>query len=118
MSTTTIYGIPNCDTIKKTIDWFKKQQIDFEFHNYKKDGIEESKLKLWCAQVGWEILLNKKGTTWKKVADEFANKKLTEKLAIKLMLEYNSMIKRPVIETGKEIIVGFDENALLAVLKK
>lgn len=113
-----IYGIPNCDTIKKTIDWFKKKQIDFEFHNYKKDGIEESKLKLWCEKIGWEMLLNKKGTTWKKLADEFANKKMTEKMAIKLMLDYTSMIKRPVIERGKEIIVGFDENTLIAVLKK
>ncbi len=118
MSTTTIYGIPTCDSIKKTIDWFKKHKIEFEFHNYKKAGIEEAKLNSWCEQVGWEILLNKKGTTWKKVADEFADKKMTAKMAIKLMLEYNSMIKRPVIETGKQIIVGFDENVLLATLKK
>ena len=118
MAKVTIYGIPNCDYIKKTIDWYNKHKIEFEFHNYKKAGIEEAKLNSWCEQVGWEILLNKKGTTWKKVADEFADKKMTAKMAIKLMLEYNSMIKRPVIETGKQIIVGFDENVLLATLKK
>lgn len=113
-----IYGIPNCDTIKKTTAWFSKHKIAFEFHNYKKDGIEQTKLTSWCAQVGWEMLLNKKGTTWKKVADEFDGKKITEKTAIRLMLEHNSMIKRPVIETGKQIIVGFDEKALLALVKK
>jgi len=118
MANVTIYGIPNCDSIKKTIDWCNKHKIEFEFHNYKKEGIEASTLKSWCEQVGWEMLLNKKGTTWKKVADEFADKKMTAKMAIKLMLEYNSMIKRPVIETGTQIIVGFDENVLLAILKK
>jgi len=118
MANVTIYGIPNCDSIKKTIDWCNKHKIAFEFHNYKKDAIEEAKLKLWCEQVGWEMLLNKKGTTWKKVAAEFADKKLTEKMAINLMLEYNSMIKRPVIETGKQIIVGFDEKVVLTTLKK
>ena len=118
MSITTIYGIPNCDSIKKTIDWCNKYKIAFEFHNYKKEGLKESKLKSWCDQVGWEVLLNKKGTTWKKVADEFADKKMTATMAIKLMLEYNSMIKRPIIEPGKQIIVGFDEKVLLAALKK
>jgi len=118
MNTIIIYGIPNCDSIKKTIDWCNKHKIEFDFHNYKKSGIEESKLKSWCEKVGWEILLNKKGTTWKKVADQFADKKMTEKMAIKLMLECNSMIKRPVIETGTKIIVGFDEKVLLAALKK
>ena len=118
MANVTIYGIPNCDSIKKTIDWCNKYKISFEFHNYKKDGIEEATLKSWCEQVGWEVLLNKKGTTWKKVADEYADKKMTEKMAIKLMLEYNSMIKRPVIKKGKQIIVGFDENVLLKALKK
>jgi len=118
MVTTTIYGIPNCDSIKKTIDWCKIHKIEFEFHNYKKGGIEEAKLKFWCEQVGWEVLLNKKGTTWKKVAAEFTDKKMTEKMAIKLMIEFNSIIKRPVIETGNQIIVGFDEKVLLAVLKK
>lgn len=113
-----IYGIPNCDSIKKTIDWCTKNKIDFDFHNYKKSGLEQAKLKSWCGQAGWEILLNKKGTTWKKIADQFADKKLTEKMAIKLMLEYNSMIKRPVIEAGKQIIVGFDEKLFLTLLNK
>ena len=118
MSKVIIYGIPNCDSIKKTIDWCNTHKIGFDFHNYKKEGITELKLKSWCGQVGWEVLLNKKGTTWKKVADQFADKKMTEKMAIKLMLENSSMIKRPVLESGTKIIVGFDEKVLLAVLKK
>ncbi len=118
MSKMIIYGIPNCDSIKKTIDWCTKHKIDFDFHNYKKSGLEQAKLKSWCGQVGWEILLNKKGTTWKKIANQFADKKLTEKIAIGLMLDNNSMIKRPVIENGKEIIVGFDEKLFLTLLNK
>ena len=118
MNKVIIYGIPNCDSIKKTIDWCNQNKIDFHFHNYKKEGLEQSKLKSWCGLVGWEILLNKKGTTWKKIANQFAEKQLTEKIAIELMLEHNSMIKRPVIENGKEIIVGFYEKLLRTLLKK
>ena len=117
MSKIIIYGIPNCDSIKKTIDWCNKQKIDFAFHNYKKEGIEIDKLKHWCKEVGWETIFNKKGTTWKKMAADFENKKITEKIAIEIMLKNNSIIKRPIIETGKQIIVGYDENVLIASLK-
>ncbi|MEI9933478.1 MAG: ArsC/Spx/MgsR family protein [Ferruginibacter sp.] len=63
-----IYGIANCDTIKKTLDWFKKNKIDFTFHDYKKVGISKSKLETWSKQVGWEILLNKKSSTWRSLS--------------------------------------------------
>lgn len=119
MSTTlTLYGIPNCDSIKKTIDYLNRKKIPFDFHNYKKEGIDKNKLEEWSKQVGWEALLNTRGTTWKKIAPDYEGKKITEKLAISIMLEHNSIIKRPVLERGENILVGFKEETLDAFFKK
>jgi arsenate reductase len=104
-----VYGIPNCDSIKKTIQYLNRKKIPFEFHNYKKQGIDKKKLKQWSDQVGWERLLNTKGTTWKKIALAFEGKKMTAQLAISIMLEHQSTIKRPVIEIGTQVLVGYDE---------
>jgi Spx/MgsR family transcriptional regulator len=104
-----VYGIPNCDTIRKTTDWLKQNKIAFEFHDYKKSGISVEKLKQWSDQVGWETLLNKKGTTWRGLSPEAQAKINTAKQAIKLMAEQTSSIKRPVIEkNGKIVVVGFN----------
>lgn len=110
-----VYGIKNCNTVKLALDWLKKKKIEFEFHDYKTKGITEAKLKAWCKQVGWESLVNKRGTTWRKL-DEATQKKITsEKVAIALMLEKTSVIKRPLIEEdGNVLALGFDE----AVYKK
>ena len=107
-----IYGIPNCDSIKKTIELFNKNNVEFTFRNYKKEGIEKSTLKQWCKSVGWEALLNKKGTTWKKIAHEFDGVVINEKVAIDIMFENNSIIKRPVVVYHNGIIVGYDEERL------
>jgi Spx/MgsR family transcriptional regulator len=106
----TVYGIKNCNTVKSALDWLKKKKIEFDFHDYKSKGITEAKLKVWCKQVGWESLVNKRGTTWRQL-DEAAQKKITsEKAAIALMLEKTSVIKRPLIEeNGKVLALGFDE---------
>ncbi|MFM7711158.1 MAG: Spx/MgsR family RNA polymerase-binding regulatory protein [Ferruginibacter sp.] len=104
-----LYGIPNCDSIKKTIQYLQRNNIAFEFHNYKKQGIDQKKLKQWCDQLGWERLLNTKGTTWKKLAPTFDGKKLTATLAIRIMLEHQSAIKRPILEIGTQVLVGYDE---------
>lgn len=109
MNTITVYGIPNCDTIKKTLDWYKKKNIQIEFHDYKKSGINKAKLEEWCKEVGWELLLNKKSTTWRSLSLEDQQKVTSEKMAIKLMVEYPSIIKRPVVEMNNKIIVGFNE---------
>lgn len=105
-----VYGIKNCNTVKTAIDWLKKNKVDFEFHDYKSKGISEAKLKQWSKQVGWESLVNKRGTTWRQL-DEAAQTKVTnETTAIALMLEKNSIIKRPLIESGDKILaLGFDE---------
>jgi Spx/MgsR family transcriptional regulator len=105
-----IYGIKNCNTVKSAIDWLNKNKIEFEFHDYKKSGISESKLKTWSRQVGWENLVNKRGTTWRQL-DEATQKKITnEKSAITLMIEKTSVIKRPLIEKGGNVLLlGFDD---------
>lgn len=105
-----LYGIPNCNSVKKARTWLEENQISYSFHDYKKSGITATKLKEWTAKTGWQPLVNKQGTTWRQL-DKFVQDNITnEKTAISLMLEKNSVIKRPVIETSKgEIIVGFDE---------
>jgi arsenate reductase len=108
----TVYGIKNCNTVKTALDWLKKNKIEFEFHDYKAKGISEAKLKDWSKQVGWESLVNKRGTTWRQL-DESVQKKITsENSAIALMKEKTSVIKRPLIENeGKIVTLGFDEAA-------
>lgn len=110
----TMYGIPNCDAIKKARTWLEAHKIEYAFHDYKKAGIDKARLEGWVKQAGWEILLNRAGTTFKKLPE--ADKTgLTEKKAITLMLAQPSMIKRPVLERQGKITVGFkpDEYAKL-----
>lgn len=105
-----VYGIKNCNTVKSALEWLKKNNIEFEFHDYKKLGINQSKLGEWSKQVGWESLVNKRGTTWRQL-DETTQKKITnEKAALALMMEKTSVIKRPLVEkNGKVLLLGFDE---------
>ena len=107
-----LYGIKNCNTVKNAVSWLNDKKVRFDFHDYKSKGITEEKLKAWSRQVGWESLVNKRGTTWRQL-DEAAQKKITtEKAAIALMLEKNSVIKRPLIEdNGKVVALGFDESS-------
>ncbi len=100
-----VYGIPNCDTVKKALTWLKEHDIHFEFHNFKKEGISQEKLEAWLEKYPWETLVNKAGTTWKKL-DE--SQKATDTVsAIQLMMEQTSVIKRPVLEKEEIISVGF-----------
>ncbi|MCW5909968.1 MAG: ArsC family reductase [Cyclobacteriaceae bacterium] len=113
-----VYGIKNCNTVKSALDWLKKNKVEFEFHDYKKSGITAGKLTGWSRQVGWESLVNKRGTTWRQL-DEAVQKKITsEKAAIALMTEKTSVIKRPLIEDrGKVLLLGFDETEYARKLK-
>ena len=105
-----VYGIKNCDTVKKSTEWLKGNNLQFEFHDYKSKGISEEKLREWTNQVSWEILVNKKGTTWKKLDESVKNKVTDVASAVELMKEHTSLIKRPVIENnGRIIAVGFNE---------
>lgn len=112
-----VYGIPNCDTVKKALNWLKAHKINYEFHDYKKLGISPAKLKTWSQQAGWEILLNKKGSTWRGLDPAIQVSITTEAKAIKLMAASTSSIKRPVIEKdNKVILVGFNEQAYAEAL--
>ena len=103
----TIYGIKNCDTMKKARAALDKRKLGYTFHDYKTQGVERGKLEGWAKKVGWEVLLNRAGTTFKKLPEK-DKEGLTEKKAIALMLEQPSMIKRPVLEIGGgKILVGF-----------
>lgn len=108
----TVYAIPNCNTVKKAIDWLKKNNVFYTFHDYKKSGIEELKLKEWTNQIDWQLLLNKKGTTWKQLEPAVQNSIVSAEKAIELMMQKTSVIKRPLIEkNGKIILLGFEESA-------
>jgi arsenate reductase len=103
----TIYGIKNCDTMKKARAFLDKKGVVYDFHDYKTQGIERARLEGWAKKAGWETLLNKAGTTFRKLPEK-EKEDLTEKKAIALMLTQPSMIKRPVLETGGgKILVGF-----------
>ena len=104
---TTIYGIKNCDTMKKARAWLDARGVAYDFHDYKSAGIARDKLKGWSDKLGWETLLNRAGTTFKKLPD--ADKEgITERKALALMLAQPSMIKRPVLELGGKLVVGFN----------
>lgn len=106
MKTVDLYGIRNCDTMKKARAWLESRGIAYVFHDYKVEGADRAKLAAWAKVVGWETLLNRAGTTFRKLAAE-ASENLDEKKAFALMLAQPSMIKRPVLETGRTVLVGF-----------
>ncbi len=102
----TIYGIKNCDTMKKARVWLDSHGVAYSFHDYKAEGIDKARLQRWAKEVGWETLLNRAGTTFRKL-DDAAKEGLNESKAIALMLEQPSMIKRPVLDLGGKLVVGF-----------
>lgn len=112
----TIYGIKNCDTMKKARAFLDKNKVDYVFHDYKSAGIDKDRLESWAKKAGWETLLNKAGTTFKKLPDTDKDG-LTEKKAIALMLAQPSMIKRPVLELPRgKLLVGFKPDDYAAAI--
>jgi arsenate reductase len=103
---TIIYGIKNCDTMKKARAWLDSHGVAYDFHDYKREGVDKEKLKQWSDKLGWETLLNRAGTTFRKLPDADRDG-LNEKKALALMLAQPSMIKRPVLEVGGKLLVGF-----------
>ena len=110
-----MYGIPNCDTIKKAKAFLDSNNISYEFHDYKKRGVNSDSLKSWCNKLGYENLLNRRGTTWRKL-DEDTKSMVNEETAILLMQEFPSLIKRPLLDTGKKLVVGFDKSEYESLL--
>jgi arsenate reductase (glutaredoxin) len=106
-----VYGIKNCNTVKSALDWLKKNNVEFEFHDYKTKGVTTEELQRWDKQVGWESLVNKRGTTWRQLDPKLQNAITSSKAAIALMKDKTSVIKRPLIEVdGRIITLGFDED--------
>ena len=103
---TTIYGIKNCDTMKKAMQWLDANNIEYTFHDYKKQSLDEKILNTWLKQVGWEVLLNKRGTTFRKLPEDVKNS-IDETSAKQIMLDNLSIIKRPVLDIDGKIAVGF-----------
>ncbi|MBV1882540.1 MAG: ArsC family reductase [Pseudomonadales bacterium] len=112
---TTLYGIKNCDTIKKSRKWLEQNGIEYQFHDYRKDGVSGEQLEQWCDELGWEKLLNKRGTTWRKLPDETKQTVDREK-AILIMLDQPAIIKRPVLDLGTIRLLGFSEKEYSALL--
>jgi len=103
----TLYGIKNCDSVKKARAWLDGRGVPYEFHDYKSAGIDRPRLERWCHEAGWEKVLNRSGTTFRKLADaDKAN--LDQAAAIRLMLDQPSLIKRPILEDGDRVWVGFE----------
>ena len=113
----TVYGIKNCDTVKKACHWLSENNIHFAFHDLRKDGVSQSRLTQWTARVDWQILLNRRGTTWRKLPEQ-AKASLNKTSAIKLMAEQPTLIKRPVIEHNSELVVGFSQDTYSAQFKQ
>ena len=112
----TIYGIKNCDTMKKARAWLDAHGVAYDFHDYKSAGIERARLEAWAREAGWETLLNRAGTTFRKLPDK-DREGVTEKKALALMEAQPSMIKRPVLDCGGQIIVGFKPELYVKTFK-
>ena len=107
-STVTLYGIANCDTIKKAKTWLQDHEIDFEFHDYRKQGLEPELLQTWVRDLGWEALVNRRGTTWRQLTPEVKNSIDTDS-AIEIMLANPAIIKRPLLAINDRRYLGFSD---------
>ncbi len=113
----TIYGIKNCDTMKKAFSWCQARDIGFQFHDYRKDGVPRERLVAWCQILGWKTLVNDKGPTFRKLPAERQGIR-SQSQAVALMQEFPSLIKRPVVETADgHLLVGFDPNLFASFVK-
>lgn len=104
-----LYGIPNCDTVKKARAWLEMHNVAYEFHDYKKHGVDAALLDKWMAQAGWENVVNRKGMTWRKLTDAEKTKIKDEPSAVKYLTGNPSAIKRPGFELKGKLVLGFDE---------
>ena len=109
MSDVTVYGIANCDTIKKAKKWLDRENIEYRFHDYRKQGLDADLLRKWVAHLGWESLLNRRGTTWRKLPDDVKNN-INSDSAIEIMLENPAIIKRPLLIKGDSMMLGFNDS--------
>jgi arsenate reductase len=106
-----LYGIPNCDTVKRAVAWLREHRVDHDFHDYKKLGAPPELLAGWTKRVDWERLLNRSGTTWRKLGDGDKSGAANERGALLLMSSQPSLIRRPVLDYNAQLVIGFDADA-------
>lgn len=111
-----LYGIPNCDSVRKARRWLDKHGVDHQFHDFRKDGLSGKKISQWVDKLGWEQIVNKRGQTWRQLPEK-TRKGLNRENAVKLMEESPTLIKRPVLETAKDLKIGFSEADYKALFK-
>lgn len=113
-----LYGMPNCDTVKKARNWLTENGFDYEWHDFKKHGLSAEQVQAWIAAIGWEVLINKQGTTWRKLDDTTKASVVDAESATAVMLANPSVIKRPVLVTPNQTQVGFKPELYQALLAK
>lgn len=111
---TTIYGIKNCDTMKKAFRWLDEHNVEYRFHDYRKDGLERELLSQWIEQLGWEAIVNKRGTTWRKLDPDTQNT-MSNETAVEVLLEQPAMIKRPLLDHAQSLTLGFKPDQYQAI---
>lgn len=111
-----VYGIRNCDTMKKAFAWLDARKIAYDFHDYKKDGVAPGKLEEWAERAGWEKLANTRGATWRKIPESQRGNPTKAKV-LALLAANTSAIKRPIVEAGSKLLVGFDPDEYAAALR-
>ena len=115
---TVLYGLKNCDTVKKARRWLADHGVAYRFHDFRVDGLDEEQLARWTKQLGWETLLNRRGTTWRALPDTQRNKVVDAATAVTAMLAHPALIKRPVLESNGAVRVGFTDGVYAALLHK
>lgn len=111
---TTLYGIKNCDSVKKARRWLETQAVDYRFHDFRQDGISRQQVEQWIATLGWETVVNKRSTTWKQL-DDSTRQSMTAATALLAILDNPTLIKRPLLETGDQLITGFKDAQYAAI---
>jgi len=114
---TTLYGIKNCDTVRKARHWLDDHNVEYRFHDLRSGGLARARLQQWIKTLGWEDLLNRRGSTWRKLAETTRNN-INKRTAIQLMLEQPSIIRRPILETGGKLYIGFDTDNYLTIFHR
>ncbi|MGB0732440.1 MAG: ArsC family reductase [Pontibacterium sp.] len=113
---TTVYGIKNCDTVKKARKWLESQGIEYHFHDYRVDGLNVDQLNAWIAELGWEAMLNKRSTTWRQL-DQDIKDNLDQATATQVMIDNPTIIKRPLLDTGDTRLLGFKDTQYAEALR-
>ena len=106
----TLYGIPNCDTVKKARTWLEKHNVDYQFHDFRKDGLSQSTVENWLNELAWDKVVNKRSTTWRSL-DEETKSSMDSSIAVQEILKQPTLVKRPVIESANNLLFGFNETA-------